>query len=54
MPGTNNTLLRLPDLARCSGLPTTHYSYKVSANHTIDPVISPFLKLLTTAGIINK
>lgn len=28
-------------LAWCNGLPTTHYSYKVSANHTIDPVIPP-------------
>lgn len=53
MRGTNNTFLRLLDLARCSDLPTTHYSYKVSTNHTIDPVIPPFFKLLNTAGIIN-
>lgn len=25
----------------CNGLPATHYSYKVSANHTIDRVIPP-------------
>lgn len=53
MCGTNNTFLRLLALARCSDLPTTHCSYKVSANHTIDPVIPPFFKLLNTAGIIN-
>lgn len=54
MRGTNNTFPRLLDLERCSELPTTHYSYEPSANHTIDPVIPPFLELLNTAGIINE
>lgn len=38
-------------LAWCNGLPTTHYSYKVSANHTIDPVIPPIWNSLPRLAV---
>lgn len=33
------------------GLPTTHYSYTVSANHTIDPVIPPIWNSLPQLAV---
>lgn len=38
-------------LAWCNGLPATHYSYKVSANHTIDPVIPPIWNSLPQLAV---
>lgn len=42
-------------LAWCNGLPTTHNSYKASANHTIDPVIPPIWNSLPRWAVsMNK
>lgn len=42
-------------LAWCNGLPTACYSYKASANHTIDPVIPPISNSLPRWAVsMNK
>lgn len=41
-------------LAWCNGLPTTRYSYKASANHTIDLVIPPIWNSLPQWAVSMK
>lgn len=52
-PCTERAMPRLcpMGLAWCNGLPTTHYSYKVPANHTIDPVIPPIWNSLPRLAV---